>query len=128
MQLPIDVTFPGRAPNRLVGTYTAAGTTYPAETYVRFEPLNIDSDPARCTDPAAAGSARPWFLEFCTDPTPCAGIMNAPLECLSEPERFYVIPFRKSFRWNAADAQEHGIGNVNVDVEICGGCGRRFFD
>ncbi len=97
-----------------------------AETSVVFEPLTIESDPAYCTDPNDAMYARPDKLDFCTEPTPCVDQATAPLSCLSEPQRHYVLPFRKSFHWDTP-ANEPGdhyhIGDVEVTVEICEGCG-----
>ena len=106
-----------------------SGAVYPAETFVPFEALTIESDPAYCANSGNPNYRRPWQLEFCTEPTPCAGIGNAPLECLSKPERYYVLPFGKSFRWNSPPNEpglEHNIGNVRVDVQICQGCGSSF--
>lgn len=130
MLLPSELTDPGGA-GQLKGTYTttSGGGPWPADTYVVFEPLEISSDPTSCADPGNSQFARPDKLEFCTEPTPCSDQLSAPLECLAEPQRFYVIPFSKSFRWDAPGNEPgtlYHIDDVNVAVEICAGCGDEF--
>lgn len=132
MQLPFELTGPSGASN-LKGTYTTitGGGPWSAETHVVFEPLNISSDSAVCADPGNPLSARPDKLEFCTEPTPCSDQLSAPLECLTEPQRFYVIPFNKSFRWDTPrnePGERYHIGEVDVLVEICEGCGDEFLN
>lgn len=129
MQLPYELTDPAGVA-KLIGRYTtiSGGGPWPAETSAVFEPLNIESDPAYCANPNDPD--RLAYLDFCVEPTPCADQLNAPLECLSDPQRYYVIPFKKSFRWDTPGFDEPGapyhIGNVDVTVEICEGCGDEF--
>jgi hypothetical protein len=130
MQLPYELTDPSGASN-LKGTYTTTtgGGPWSAETPVVFEPLNISSDSTVCADPGNPLSARPDNLEFCTEPTPCSDQLSAPLECLTEPQRYYVIPFQKSFRWDAPGNEpgdRYHIDDADVIVEICEGCGDEF--
>ena len=130
MQLPYKLTDRSGV-NVLKGTYTttSGGGPWPAETSVVFEPLTISSDPTHCADPGDPLSARPDKLEFCAAPTPCSDQLSAPLECLAEPQRFYVIPFRKSFRWDAPGNEpgtHYHIDDADVTVEICAGCGDEF--
>lgn len=128
MQLPYELTEIGAA-NTLKGSYTTVtgGGPWPAETHVVFEPVSIESDPTHCGDPADPSHVRPELLEFCTNPTPCADQLNAPAECFSEPQRYAVIPFEKSFTWDAPNepGRQYHIADVNVTVEICEGCGSR---
>lgn len=132
MQLPYELTDPGGV-GRLNGTYTttSGGGPWPADTYVVFEPLEIFSDPTSCADPGNSQFARPDKLEFCTEPTPCSDQLSAPLECLTEPQRYYVIPFQKSFRWDAPGNEpgdRYHIDDADVIVEICEGCGDEFLN
>ena len=130
MQLPYEL-IDLNAANRLKGTYTTitGGGPWSAETSVVFEPLNILSDPTSCADPNNSQFARPDKMEFCTDPTPCSDQLSAPVECLTEPQRYYVIPFQKSFRWDAPGNEpgdRYHIDDADVIVEICEGCGDEF--
>lgn len=124
MQLPTDITFLNDV-NRVTGRYaTSDGTTFPAETSVVYEALSIESNPSNC----ASGStwARPEMLDFCTEPTPCAGSSNVPSDCYMEPQRYYVLPFKKTFRWDTPEnepGEQYHIGDVDVSIEICEGCG-----
>jgi hypothetical protein len=47
------------------------------------------------------------------------------MECYSNPQRYYVLPFEKSFAWDAPNepGQEYHIADVDVSVAICEGCG-----
>ncbi len=124
MQLPADITYLNDV-NRMTGRYTTSdGTTFPAETSVVYEALAIESNPSNC----ASGStwAQPEMLDFCTEPTPCADSPRAPAECFTEPQRYYMLPFRKSFHWDTPEnepGEQYHIGDVDVTVEICEGCG-----
>jgi len=123
LQLPSDITFLN-AVNELQGAYTTAdGAVFPATTNVVFETLTIDSNPLYCAD--GSNAMRPEMLDFCTEPSPCANAAGAPLECFTSPRRYYVLPFEKSFRWDAPNEPggEYHIANVNVEVRICEGCG-----
>jgi hypothetical protein len=123
MQLPLPLFDP--AANTLKGSYTGnGGGPWPAESFAPFEALSIYSNPSNCTDPGSGLYARPDQLEFCKDPTPCAVSATAPLECLGEPQRYYVLPFNKSFRWSG-DSTKHLISDVTVTIDICNGCDAR---
>ena len=130
MQLPYELT-DGDGVNRMKGTYTttSGGGPWSAETSVVFEPLTITSDPSHCADPGNPLSARPDRLEFCTEPTPCSDQPSAPLECFTEPQRYYVIPFQRTYHWETPENEpgvQYHIGDVDVVVEICEGCGDEF--
>jgi len=127
MQLPYELTDMSGV-NRLKGQYTTltGGGPWPAETSVVFEPLSIESEPAYCADPNDPMHAQPDKLDFCTEPTPCADQPNAPQACFLEPQRYYVLPFRKSFHWDTPGDEpgdHYHIADVDVTVEICEGCG-----
>lgn len=123
MQLPYVLIDPGTV-NSLKGTYTGnGGGPWPAaEVHVAFSPLTIHSDPYYCTDPTEAMYAKPELLEFCTEPTPCGDPSNFPMDCLAEPQKYYVLPFHKSFRWSG-ELGKYLITDVSVTVDICDGCG-----
>ena len=124
MQLPTDITFLNDI-NLLTGSYVSSAGTFPAETYVVFEALTIESDASYCADETNPMYARPDKLDFCTEPTPCKASANVPMACYTDPQRYYVLPFEKSFTWDAPNepGQEYHIADVDVSVAICEGCG-----
>jgi hypothetical protein len=124
MQLPTDITYLNNI-NVLKGSYTSSAGTFPAETNVVFEALTIESDAAYCADETSPMYAQADKLDFCTEPTPCKASANVPMECYTDPQRYYVLPFEKSFAWDAPNepGQEYHIADVEVSVGICEGCG-----
>lgn len=121
LQLPSDLY------NRseLQGSYTTVdGAVFSAATNVVFEALSIDSNPIYC-GANASDPARPYMLDFCTEPTPCANGASAPVDCYTDPRRYYVLPFERSFRWDAPGepGRQYHIANLDVQARICEGCG-----
>ena len=133
MHLPYELQSIGEA-NTLKGTYTttSGGGPWPAETYVQFDDLDISSNPEYCAEYLSdPGYVRPAHLDFCTEPGPCSqenSSIEAWVECFEEPQRYYVIPFKKSFHWDTPEDEDYKIQDVDVTVEICEGCADEFLD